>query len=53
MKAILEMTSTKTIKEVQRLTGRVPALYMFMLNATNKCLSFFKTLKLAFEWTKE
>lgn len=28
-------------------------MYMFVLNATNKCLSFFKTLKKVFEWTKE
>ena len=33
--------------------GWVPALYMFVSNATNKCFPFFKTLKQAFEWTKE
>ena len=33
--------------------GWVPALYMFVSNATNKCFPFFKTLKQAFKWTKE
>ena len=43
------MTSPKSMKEVQRLTGQVPTLYMFVSNATNKCLPFFKTLKQSFE----
>ena len=43
----------KTMKEVQRLTGQVSTLYMFVSNTTNKCLPFFKTLKQAFKWTKE
>ena len=41
------------MKEVQRLTRQVSTLYMFVSNTTNKCLPFFKTLKQAFEWTKE
>ena len=45
VKAILEMTLPKTMKEVQRLTGWVLALYKFDLNATKKCLPLFKTLK--------
>ena len=48
VKAILNMTSPKTVKEVQKLTGRIAALNKFVSKATNKCLSFFKTLKQAF-----
>ena len=47
------MSSPKTIKEVQSLTGRVAALNKFVSKATNKCLPFFKTLKRAFIWTDE
>ena len=45
VRAILEMSSLKTIKEVKSLTGRVAALNRFVLKATDKCLPFFKTLK--------
>ena len=45
VKAILEMSSPKTIKEVQKLTGRIAALNSFVSKVTDKCLSFFKTLK--------
>ena len=53
VKAILEMSSPKTIKEVQSLTGRVAALNRFIFKVTEKCLPFFKTLKQAFFWTNE
>ena len=53
VKAILEMSSPKTVKEVQSLTGRVVALNRFVSKATDKCLPFFKTLKQAFVWTEE
>ena len=48
VRAILEMSSPKMIKEVQSLTGRVAALNRFVLKATYKCLPFFKILKQAF-----
>ena len=48
VKAILEMSSPKTMKEVKSLTGRVAALNRFVSKATDKCLPFFKTLKKAF-----
>nr|XP_023929639.1 uncharacterized protein LOC112040950 [Quercus suber] len=47
------MESPKTVKEVQKLTGRIAALNRFVSRATDKCLPFFKTLKQAFEWTDE
>ena len=53
VKAILDMTSLKTVKEVQSLTRRVVALNRFVLKATNNCLPFFKTLKQAFHWMDE
>ena len=48
VKAILEMSSPKTIKEVQSFTGRVAALNRFVSKVTDKCLPFFKILKKAF-----
>ena len=45
---IINMTSPKTVKEVQKLIGRIAALNMFVSRTTDKCLPFFKTLKQAF-----
>ena len=53
VRAILEMCSPRTTKEVQCLTGRVAALNRFVSKATEKCLPFLKTLKKVFAWTKE
>ena len=53
MRAIINMASPRTVKEVQKLTGRIAALNKFVSRATDKCLPFFKTLKQAFAWTDE
>ena len=53
VKAIINMVSSRTVKEVQKLTSRIAALNRFVSRATNKCLLFFKTLKQAFAWTDE
>ena len=53
VRAILDMTSPKTVKEVQKLTRRIATLNKFVSKATDKCLPFFKTLKQAFAWTDE
>jgi len=53
VQAILNMTSPKTIKEVQKLKIRIAALKMFVSRATNKFLPFLKTLKQVFAWTDE
>lgn len=50
------MQPPKNFKEVQRLTGRLAALWHFMARAAEKCLSFFNTLRGAqnqktFHWT--
>jgi len=53
VRAILDMTSPKTVKKAQKLTGRIVVLNMFVSKAIDKCLPFFKTLKQAFAWTDE
>ena len=51
--AIINMASLKTVKEVQKLIGRITAINRFVSRVTDKCLPFFKTLKQAFVWTDE
>ncbi|XP_058072990.1 uncharacterized protein LOC131221709 [Magnolia sinica] len=55
IKALLDMESPKTIKDVERLIERVAALNRFLSRATDKCLSFFKQLKgrQTVDWTEE
>ena len=53
VKAILDMTSPRSVKEVKKLTGRIAALNRFVSRATDNCLPFFKTLKQVFQWTDE
>ena len=53
VQAIINMVSPRTVKEVQKLTGRIAALNRFVSRATDKCLSFFKTRKQGFAWTDE
>ncbi|XP_030936673.1 uncharacterized protein LOC115961917 [Quercus lobata] len=53
VRAIIDMASPKTVKDVQKLTGRIATLNRFVSRATDKCLPFFKTLKQAFAWTDE
>ena len=47
------MKPPQSVKEVQSLTRRVAALNRFVSKAADKCLTFFKVLKKAFEWTDE
>ena len=44
IKAILDMSPPKTVKEVQSLTGKADTLNRFVLRSTDKCLPFFRTL---------
>ncbi|XP_075665227.1 uncharacterized protein LOC142634862 [Castanea sativa] len=53
VKAIIELSPPRTVKEVQSLTGKIAALNRFVSRATDKCLPFFRTLKKSFEWTDE
>ena len=50
IKALLDMPSPSSIKEVQLLTGRIAALSRFVSRASDKCQPFFQVLKKAFQW---
>ena len=50
IKDVLDMPSPSSIKEVQRLTGRIAALSRFVSRANDKCQPFFQVLKKAFQW---
>ena len=45
IQALIDMWSPSKTKEVQSLTRRAAALYRFIFKATDKCLSFFDSLK--------
>ena len=53
VQAIFDTIFPKTVKEVQKLAGRIAALNRFVSKATDKCLPFFKMLKQDFAWTDE
>ncbi|GKV48760.1 hypothetical protein SLEP1_g55555 [Rubroshorea leprosula] len=64
IRAIAEMEPPKSVKDIQRLTGRVAALHRFISRSADKCLPFFKIMRTAaqkdesgkqkkFEWTQE
>ena len=53
IRAIMELEPPRTVKEVQGLNGKIAALNMFVLRATDRCLPFFRTLRRSFEWTDE
>ncbi|XP_056697840.1 uncharacterized protein [Spinacia oleracea] len=54
VQAVIDMTSPKSVKEVQRLTGCLAALGRFLSTAGDKCHYFFGTIKKKskFEWTE-
>ncbi|GJU07443.1 reverse transcriptase domain-containing protein [Tanacetum coccineum] len=58
VKAIVDMVSPRTIREVQSLNGKLAALGRFLAKSAKKALAFFKTLKGCmnknnFQWTQE
>ncbi|GKV51647.1 hypothetical protein SLEP1_g58282 [Rubroshorea leprosula] len=64
IRAIAEMEPPKSVKDIQRLTGRVAALHRFISKSADKCLPFFKIMRSAtqkdesgkqkkFEWSQE
>ncbi|GKV42478.1 hypothetical protein SLEP1_g49874 [Rubroshorea leprosula] len=55
VQAVQQMESPKTVKDVQRLTGRVAALHRFIARSAERCLPFFKALREPknFQWTGE
>ena len=50
IKVVLDMPPPSSIKEVQRLTGRIAALSRFVSRSSDKCRPFFQVLKKAFQW---
>ncbi|GKU88551.1 hypothetical protein SLEP1_g2801 [Rubroshorea leprosula] len=55
VQAVQQMEPPKTVKDVQRLTGRVAALHRFIARSAERCLPFFKGLREPknFQWTVE
>lgn len=55
IKAIMNMASSASIKEIHYLTVKVEALNRFVSKSADRCLSFFETLKKVsrFSWTPE
>ncbi|GKV08871.1 hypothetical protein SLEP1_g20442 [Rubroshorea leprosula] len=52
---VQQMEPPKTVKDVQRLTGRIAALHRFIARSAERCLPFFKALRdpKHFQWTDE
>ena len=55
VQAIIDMQSPRTIKDLQRLNGRLVALSRFLARSGDRCLPFFRALKNPknFQWTTE
>ncbi|GKU97775.1 hypothetical protein SLEP1_g10867 [Rubroshorea leprosula] len=45
--AIADMEPPKSVKDIQRLTGKVAALHRFISKSADKCLPFFKIMRSA------
>jgi hypothetical protein len=45
IRPITEMHQLQKVKEVQKLTGRITALNMFILKSVKRCLPFLKVLR--------
>lgn len=46
VRAVLEMQAPRTIKQLQQLTGKIAALNRSISWSTDKCLPFFKILRI-------
>ncbi|GKA49131.1 reverse transcriptase domain-containing protein [Tanacetum coccineum] len=58
VEAVLNLSSPKCLKDVQRLNGKLASLNRFLSKSAKKSLPFFKTLKKCtnksdFQWTEE
>nr|GEZ00692.1 reverse transcriptase domain-containing protein [Tanacetum cinerariifolium] len=58
LKAVIELSSPKCLKDVQKLKGKLASLNKFLSKSAEKSLPFFKTLKKCtkksdFQWTPE
>jgi hypothetical protein len=54
IKALIEMQDPVSVKDVQKLTGRVATLYRFILRAAERSLPFFQVLRSSknFQWSE-
>jgi hypothetical protein len=54
IKALIEMQDPVSVKDVQKLTGRVAALNRFIPRAAERSLPFFKVLRSSknFQWSE-
>ena len=50
IRAVLDMLPPSNIKEVQRMTGRIVALSIFVSKDSDRCQPFYQVLKKAFQW---
>ena len=53
VRAIMELGSPRTVREVQSLNSKIAAMNRFISKVTDKCLPFFRTLRKSFKWTDE
>ena len=55
IKALANMISPRTLKDVQKLTGCLASLNRFIAKSTDRCLPFFKALKKGkgIEWSED
>ncbi|CAH9054188.1 unnamed protein product [Cuscuta epithymum] len=55
VRAIIDIESPKSVKDVQRLTGRVAALNRFISKSSDRCRLFYDVLRKnkKFEWTDQ
>ncbi|XP_074283274.1 uncharacterized protein LOC141607827 [Silene latifolia] len=55
IKAILELQSPRSVKDIQKLTGRVAALNRFISRSSKRCKTFYSLLRKnkQFHWTPE
>jgi hypothetical protein len=54
IKALIDMKDSVSVKDVQKLIGRVVALIRFIPKAAEKCLPFFHVLRSSknFQWSE-
>lgn len=54
IKTISELASPRTIKDIQKLTGRVAALNRFISRSSDRCKPFYDVLRKnkGFQWTE-
>ncbi|KAL5734962.1 hypothetical protein ACOSP7_032823 [Xanthoceras sorbifolium] len=54
LRSVMDLRSPKSIKDIQKLTGRLAALNRFILKSSEKCKPFFDALRKSksFDWNQ-